>query len=128
MTKLSEKELFKIRDYLKRKKEMILRKDQQLFLKAKVDFDKIVLMIIKEYKPKRIYQWGSLLKKENFSTISDIDIAIEGITDPKKYFRLLGEADALTKFPLDIVQIEKIHPFHAKSIKEKGKVIYEEKK
>jgi len=38
-------------------------------------------MIVREYKPLRIYQWGSLLEDRHFSEISDIDIAVEGITD-----------------------------------------------
>jgi len=38
----------------------------------------------------------------------DYDIAMEGIPDAETYFRMIGEADELTDFPLDIVQIEKI--------------------
>ncbi len=92
---------------------------------AEHDFSVIVAMIKKNYAPIRIWQWGSLLEKWKFSEISDIDIALEGINDEAIFFSLYGAADRLTSFPLDIVQLEKIHPLHVHSIQEKGKLIYE---
>ena len=82
-------------------------------------------MIISRYSPKKIVQWGSLLDSEQFDENSDIDIALEGISDPAKYFALLGDAMVLTRFPLDIVQLEKIEPEFAEIILSKGKIIYE---
>jgi len=38
---------------------------------------------------------------------------------------MIGEADEMTDFPLDIVQIEKIDPIFGDSIRKKGKLIYE---
>jgi hypothetical protein len=38
---------------------------------------------------------------------------------------LLGEAQDMTRFPLDIVQLEKIAPEHAEDIRQHGKLIYE---
>ncbi len=66
-----------------------------------------------------------MLNERHFSAISDIDIAVEGITDAETYFRMIGEADELTDFPLDIVQIEKIDPIHADSIRRKGVLIWQ---
>jgi len=60
-----------------------------------------------------------------FDENSDIDIAIEGIIDAEKYFALLGDAMSLTRFPLDIVQLERIEPEFAEIILSKGKLIYE---
>ncbi len=85
-------------------------------------------MIIKKYNPKRIYQWGSLLHPEQFSEISDIDIAVEGIGSAETFFKLFGEADAMTKAPLDLVELEKVEPVHRESIIRKGRLIYERKK
>ncbi len=63
--------------------------------------------------------------ERHFTELSDIDIALEGITAPEDFFALLGDAKELTSFPLDIVQLEKIHPLHAQSIRKRGKLIYE---
>jgi len=92
---------------------------------AQRDFDRIIQRIIDKYYPLRIFQWGSLLHPEDFSEISDIDIAVEGIASTEQFFSLLSEADELTDFPLDIVELEKIHPLHAESIRKKGRIVYE---
>ena len=44
--------------------------------------------------------------------------------DAQQYFHLLKKAEELTRFPLDIVQLEKIHPLHREMILKKGKEIY----
>ena len=85
-------------------------------------------MIIRKYQPEKIYQWGSLLNEKNFTERSDIDIALEGITNPADFFALLGNADELTAFPVDIIQLEKIHPLNAESIKKNGRLVYERSK
>ncbi len=54
-----------------------------------------------------------------------IDIAIEGVTDAERFFALLGEAQSLSCFPLDIVQMEKIAPEYADDIRRHGKIAYE---
>lgn len=113
------------RRFLKQKKEKQEKDRIILYGKACADFKKILDHIISLYKPKRIYQWGSLLHPESFKEYSDIDIALEGLTSPRDFFALLDTADSLTSFNLDIVQLEKIHPLHAESIKKKGKLIYE---
>ena len=68
------------------------------------------------------------MSRAHFSFISDIDIAVEGITSAEAFFAMYGDAEALTNFPLDIVQIEKIEKLHAQSIREKGRVVYEREK
>ena len=59
-----------------------------------------------------------------FTEMSDIDIAVEGILAAEDYFRMLGEAAAMTDFPLDLVQMEKIEPIFADQIRATGKQIY----
>ncbi len=66
-----------------------------------------------------------MLRPGGFRDYSDIDIAVEGITDPQAFFLMLGDAQALTHFPLDLVQIEKIAPEHAEDIRQQGKIAYE---
>ena len=75
--------------------------------------------------PPASYQWGSLLDGEHFDERSDIDIALEGVTDAAAFFALLADAENLTTFSLDIVQLETIHQEFAKSIRARGRVVYE---
>lgn len=89
------------------------------------DFDRIVSHIIARYRPLRIYQWGSLLHPEQFSEISDIDIALEGLSGPEEYFAILGDAMNMSSFPLDIIDLGKVDPETAEFIKQRGKLIYE---
>jgi hypothetical protein len=44
-----------------------------------------------------------------------------GINEAERYFALLGDAMGLTRFSLDIVQLEKIEPEFAELILLKGK-------
>jgi predicted nucleotidyltransferase len=95
------------------------------FKKATDDCSEIVSLIASKYHPVKIFQWGSLLYPERFNENSDIDIAVEGITDAETFFNMLGDAMKLTKLPLDIVQIERIEPEFAEGIRESGRVVYE---
>jgi predicted nucleotidyltransferase len=115
----------KIKENLHKREELKKQARRKRFDAAATDFSAIVQMIISRYSPEKIVQWGSLLNSEQFDENSDIDIAIKGITDAERYFALLGDAMALTRFPLDIVQLEKIEPEFAELILSKGKIIYE---
>lgn len=101
------------------------RKNADLQRQAAFDASTIVALISRQYQPRRIYQWGSLLRPGAFKPYSDIDIAIEGITDAERFFALLGDAQKLTRFPLDIVQLETIMPEYADDIRRHGKLVYE---
>ncbi|MBN1765570.1 MAG: hypothetical protein JW860_09960 [Sedimentisphaerales bacterium] len=92
---------------------------------AKKDCERIIAHIMKKYKPAKIYQWGSLLAPERFTEISDIDIALEGLAGPLDGLAALGEAEDMTDIPVDIVELERIHPAHAQSIRERGVLVYE---
>jgi predicted nucleotidyltransferase len=92
---------------------------------ARRDFDAIVAAIVRKYSPARVYQWGSLVEDRHFSQMSDIDIAVEGITDAAVLSTLRGEAETLTRFPLDIVAIEHVHPAYADHIRRRGRIVYE---
>jgi predicted nucleotidyltransferase len=119
-------DLGKVRDFLDKKRKSRQAELDRRFEHAWQDFESIVQAIVASYHPRRIYQWGSLLRREQFSEISDIDIAVEGILDPGQFFTLYGEAMGLTSFRLDLVQIEKIHPLHARDIRERGRLAYEQ--
>ena len=95
------------------------------FEQAWQDCRAIIELIIQKYHPVRVYQWGSLLDRQNFSEISDIDLAVEGLTSPEQFFALYRDAEALTNFPLDLVELEHVDPLHQASIRRKGRLAYE---
>ena len=92
---------------------------------AAQDAQKIIAMIQEEFCPRAIYQWGSVMHKENFREYSDIDIAVEGLAQVDAIFKIARKADTLTTFPVHIVELEKIEPQYAELIRRKGKKIYE---
>lgn len=98
---------------------------QRLYEQARADAERIIAHIAAVYKPRRIYQWGSLLRPERFNEMSDIDIAVEGIKTAEEWFALYGDAMRMTNFPLDLVQFERMEPEYRAYIQEHGKVVYE---
>jgi len=72
----------------------------------------------------RIFLLGSMARGD-FRRTSDIDIAVEGIADTETFFELYGKALALTSFPLDVVDLARIEPAHADSIRGRGRLVYE---
>ena len=90
-----------------------------MWTRAEADSRAIIDMIVRDYLPTRVYQWGSVLRPERFRDYSDIDIAVEGV---------FGAAQAMTTFDLDLVQIEKIVPEYAEEIRDYGKVACERRR
>ena len=90
------------------------------------DAQKLVQLIQDSYNPFCSVQWGSVLQSEKFREHSDIDLAVEGITDPEVFFLLLREAEEVPRFSVDIVQLERIEPELRELILKKGTVVYEQ--
>jgi predicted nucleotidyltransferase len=97
------------------------------FARAQREARAIISFIVSAYGPRRIFQWGSLLDRGRFWEQSDIDIAVEGVTEPERFFRMLGEADGLTDFPLDLVALEKVEPEFKELITCNGRLVYEQR-
>lgn len=114
-----------MRRFLERKVAARDARNASLHAQACADFNAIAEMIVREARPQRIVQWGSLLRPERFRPYSDIDLAVEGVTDPALFSRLLGRAERMTRFPVDIVQLERIEPEFRESIEANGRVVYE---
>ena len=82
-------------------------------------------MIVDRHKPARIWQWGSLLHRADFCEWSDIDIALEGLRGPEALFQVYADAEQLTRFPFDIVELDRLAPEFADLIRAKGIVVYD---
>ncbi len=89
------------------------------------DFNRMAKFIIETYNPKRIWQWGSLLNRKHFSEISDIDIALEGLHSYEEYAAILADLSAMTAFPVDLVEMERIGMANASHIRKFGRMVYE---
>ena len=98
---------------------------EALRARAVADSQAIVDMIVRKYHPVRVHQWGSVLRRGGFRNYSDIDIAVEGLTDARTFFQILGEVERMTRFPGDLVQIEKVAPEYAEEIRQCGRIVYE---
>lgn len=113
------------RHFLEQKYLTLRTKRHALWQQAHSDCQNIIAMIIKDYHPKRIIQWGSVLDPKHFSEVSDIDLAVEGL-ESQMFLKLFAQAEDLTNFSLDLVQWEYIHPSFQEIILMKGTIVYGE--
>ena len=95
------------------------------YARATRDARAIVSEIAAQVNPRRIYQWGSLLDRKRFSEISDLDIAVEGLSGPAEFFRILGIAMNGTALPVDVVELEKVPADVAERIRKRGALVHE---
>ena len=115
----------KARAFLAHKKRIRQEQLDKRYALAVADCSAIVRMMITDFRPRRIIQWGSLLKPEHFREYSDIDLAVEGVREPERFFEMFKAAERLTDFPLDLLDIDSIDQPFADIIRQKGIVIYE---
>jgi len=69
--------------------------------------------------------WGSILKPDQFTEYSDLDLAIEGVTSPEEWGRLERALLDAVILPLDLVRWEELMEPHRESITERGTILYE---
>lgn len=108
---------------LRKRIEARQRKDLEGWELARQEAEGIVALCVKA-GAKRVYQWGSVLQPERFRSYSDVDVAVEGLPDPELIFRLQETADEHASFPVHLVELEKIEPEYAESIRQSGKLVY----
>ncbi len=115
------------RESLRQREALRQKRLEELETKAERDACRIIEMLKDRYNPARIYRWGSLLRPGRFREWSDIDIALEGLSDPLAGLRALDDACRMTDFPVDLVELDRIDPRHAYDIRREGKLVYERK-
>ena len=113
-----------VRAFVERKVAVTSARNKARWQQAVADAEAIITMIQTDYQPAAIYQWGSVLDCEQFTGISDIDIAIEGLESAEQFFELIGKAEKMTRLPLDIVEMEHIEPEYANLIKAHGRCVW----
>lgn len=89
------------------------------------DARRIIEHIGRTYSPSRIYQWGSLVETRHFSEISDIDIGVEGLSGPKEYFAILGDAMRMSVFPVDLIELDRLESRTADGLRRRGRLVHE---
>ncbi len=122
-----EIDLDEVRAFLAEKESRRRKGLDDRFRQAAEDAERIISEISAQFDVERIWQFGSLLDRSHFSEISDIDIAIEGVRGPQEFFGIIGTAERLTGFPVDVVEIERVRPEVADRIRRKGRLAYERK-
>lgn len=110
--------------FLRRREAARQRELDARFAAAWADFERIAAMIVREFGPLRIWQWGSLLHRRHFSTRSDIDLAVEGLGRAERLFQLYARAEELTAFPLHVVELERIEAEYARLIRSTGRLVH----
>jgi predicted nucleotidyltransferase len=98
---------------------------QKKLLQARADFEAIKNLLVQQCSPKRIYQWGSLIHAEHFSEISDIDVAVEGLTDPIEISKALNAISEMSDFPIDLVRLETLRPEDRQYLTSRARLVYE---
>lgn len=113
-----------VRAFVERKVAATNARNEARWRQAVADAEAIITMIKTDYQPTAIYQWGSVLHENQFTSISDIDIAVEGLATAEQFFELIGKAERLTRLPLDIVEMEHVEPEYAHLIKTHGRCVW----
>ncbi len=114
----------KARAFLSEKARRRGEQHSRLWRQAVIDVERIVGLVIEEFTPLRILQWGSVLNEGDFSEVSDIDLAIEGV-DSVRFMCLQKKVEKMTEFPLDLLRWEDVDPCFKRILEKKGVVIYE---
>lgn len=90
--------------------------------------EKSLVILVREFAPKRIYLFGSRAKKEE-QTPSDFDFALDCATPTMTEKRLAKELleKVMGLYSFDLVFLSEVEQGFRKLILETGKIIYEQK-
>ena len=81
----------------------------------------------RNFSIRRMYLFGSLVDG-HFHSLSDIDIAVEGLDD-KHYLKALTIAQEIVRpFRLDLVLMEEAPPYFKDKVRDRGVIVFEQGK
>jgi predicted nucleotidyltransferase len=109
--------------YWKQQQTRQRHQNQRLVESAHHDLVQIVAMLRDKYRVQRIILFGSLVKGR-FTAESDLDLAVAGLA-PSDFFTAYAEINRLTRFPVDLKPLEKLHPHFYRRILAHGETLYE---
>jgi len=100
---------------------MFTKKDESAKYEQAWEKAKSAAKILKEnYGAKRVFIYGSLLKKDIFGKSSDIDLAVEGISEVY-FYKAVGEiTEYIDSFNIDIVDYGNCKTYLSDTIKKEG--------
>lgn len=96
--------------------------NQQLAKQARQDLEKVIAILIDDFKVKKIILFGSLAKG-NFSQESDIDLAVEGVS-PSDYFHVLAQVNSMSDRWIDLKPLESLEPHFLQRVLQTGECLY----
>ena len=96
--------------------------DKELLQKDAMEKAKQAAAFIKaRYGTSKVYLYGSLAWSRNFDTHSDIDLLVEGFTQPDKYWQMLCEVwKIVSPFPPSVVLAEDACPSLLEKVQKQG--------
>ena len=109
--------------YWKQQQILLKRQNRQAAYHARRDLERITQLLRKRYKAQRVVLFGSLAKGE-FTTRSDIDLAVAGLA-PADFFSALADTNQLSQFKVDLKPLEKLHPHLYRRVMSQGEILYE---
>lgn len=109
--------------YWKQQQTLRRRQNRQLAEAARRDLGPIVQMLRDKYRVQRLILFGSLAKGR-FTAESDLDLAVAGLA-PADFFTAYAEINRLTRFPVDLKPLEKLHPHFYQRVLAQGEILYE---
>lgn len=101
----------------RKKKRLLLRKA------FREEAERLASLMVRNYRFKRLYLFGSVIKDGPLAPWSDIDLAVEGL-EKTEFFKLGALLLKNAKFPVDLKPFEDIDERTKKKIQEEGEVIY----
>ncbi len=78
---------------------------------------KCAYLLKNKYGVAKVVLFGSLLNHEKMTPHSDIDLAVSNLSE-KDYFRAIADLDSGHSFEIDLVEIQKAHPYILEAIRQ----------
>ncbi|MFP4301430.1 MAG: nucleotidyltransferase domain-containing protein [Alkalispirochaetaceae bacterium] len=113
------------RERERRRREAQEAAQRKLVDKAERAAKQVFKHVIAEYEPEEIYLAGSLVDSDRFTEISDIDIAISGLS-PEELEEVSDWAEEKSSYPVDILDLDRAEQLHIDSIRRSGRRVYPE--
>lgn len=113
------------RERERRRREAQEAAQKRLVSKAQRIANKVIKHIVAEYEPQEIYQAGSLVDSQRFTEISDIDIAVRGLS-PEELSEVEDWAEENSSFPVDLIDLDRAEEAHVASVESTGRRVFPE--